>query len=225
MQKCAPLFLAFSFLLLAASCTQKEGEPVDLGHAYYPAEPGHWVIYDVDSLFYDDFTGQTLHYQYQVKELAESVFIDEQGVHRIRIQRCWRQNPGDPWQVKNVWQARLMPSRLERTEENITYIPLAFPPGPGNTWNGNAYNTKEPQQYRYTSVHEPYQVNSHSFDSTLTVLQKELVTLISEDFQQQVYARHVGMIYKKFVQLTKQVDGTIVKGTDYSYSISAFGKE
>lgn len=230
MQKSDPgsakaIFTVFFFLLLLASCTQQNAEPVDMGYAYYPAEVGHWVVYDVDSVVYDDFTGETHHYQYQVKELTESIFIDQEGIERMRLERYWRRQPDDHWLVKDVWQARLLPSRLERTEENITYVKLAFPPGHNNSWNGNAYNTKDPLKYEYTSVHEPFQVEGHSFDSTLTVLQKELLTLISEDFRQEVYARNVGMVYRKHVELKKQVDGTIVKGVDYSYNISSFGKE
>lgn len=230
MQKSYPgsakaIILVFTFLLLWASCTQQDAEPLDMGYAYAPAGVGHWVVYDVDSVVYDDFTGETLQYHYQVMELTESLFIDEEGIQRMRLERYWRQQPDDHWQVKDVWQARLMPSRLERTEENITYLKLAFPPGQDNTWDGNAYNTRDPQKYRYTNVHAPYQVGGHAFDSTLTVLQKELTTLISEDFQQEVYARGVGMVYKKHVALTKQVDGTIVKGVDYSYSISSSGNK
>lgn len=230
MQKSYPgsanaLFTAFFFLLLCSSCTRQTAEPVVMGYSYFPAAVGHWVVYDVDSVVYDDFTGETRHYQYQVKELTQSIFIDEEGIERLRLERYRRQQPDDQWQATDVWQARRLPSRLERTEENITYVRLTFPPGRDNTWNGNAYNTKEPQKYQYTGVHEPFQIEGHTFDSTLTVLQKELQTLISEDFRQEVYATNVGMVYKKYVELTKQVDGTIVKGVDYSYIISSFGKE
>jgi hypothetical protein len=211
--------------LLITSCEDRAADPVDMGYDYYPAEVGHWVIYDVDSVVYDDFTGEVLQYNYQVKELVESVFSDGEGHESLRLERFWRQDEGDSWQIKNVWQSRRLPARLEKTEENITYVKLTFPVRRNATWDGNAFNTKASQQYRITEAHLPYQVNGHSFDSTATVLQKQLQTLISEDFQQEVFARNVGMIYKKYVKLSKEVDGTIVAGVDYSYTISSFGMD
>lgn len=66
-------------------------------------------------------------------------------------------------------------------------------------------------------------INNIHLDSTLTVLQKSTYTLISEDFQQEVYATHIGLVYKKYVSLEKLPTGVITSGTDYSYTLHSFG--
>lgn len=217
--------IACLFILMMIGCEQQTAEPVEMGYFFYPDTPGHWVVYDVDSVVYDDFTGEMYTYQYQVKELVESTFTDGEGKPGLRLERYWRHDQADSWVVSNIWQARRLTTRLEKTEENISYIKLTFPVKKNATWDGNAYNSSEPLTYRFTEVYNPLQLNGFSFDTTATVLQKQLYTLISEDFQQEIFAKDVGMIYKKYVKLTREVDGTIVGGIDYSYSIFDFGME
>jgi hypothetical protein len=220
-----PVFLGF-MVLLAFACQDKDYSPSEMFYEYFPDSPGHYVIYDVDSLVYDDFSGEVLNFNYQVKEVIESRFIDSEGLESLRLERFKRQSPADNWQVKNIWQARLLPSRAEKTEENITYIKLVFPPKEGQTWNGNAYNTLPSQTYRITDAHKPYLIAPGlAFDSTVSVVQRNFFTVISEDLQEEKYAKHVGLIYKRYRKVTKQVDGTITSGVDYSYRIISYGKE
>jgi hypothetical protein len=219
------LLFLFIVVLLLASCDQETEGPVYMGYEYFPDQIGHWVIYDVDSTFYDDFTGLVHHYQYQVKELNHSTFIDGTGRAVLLIERYIRDDAQDTWRMKNIWQARRLAQRAERNEENVTFIKLAFPLRKNHQWDGNAFNYYPSQQYRYVNVHEAFSVNDLSFDSTATVLQKELYTLISEDLQQEVYAKNVGLLFKRFKELSKTIDGTVVAGVDYSYTINSFGND
>lgn len=222
-----PLSFVFGLVLLFTfACQDTEYAPSEMFYEYFPDSPGHFVIYEVDSVVYDDFTGQVLNFNYQVKELIESRFIDGEGLESLRLERFIRQSPEDQWQIKNIWQARILPSRAEKTEENITYIKLVFPPNEGRTWDGNAYNNLPSQTFRITDAHKPYLIAPGlQFDSTVTVLQRNFFTAISEDLQEEKYARNVGLVYKRFRKVTKQVDGTITSGFDYSYRIISYGKE
>jgi hypothetical protein len=220
------LFLSLSITVFFGACSNEEGAPADMFYEYFPDTPGHFVVYNVDSVVYDDFTGQTLTYNYQVKELIESRFLDGEGKESIRLERFIRQNPQEPWEIKNIWQARVLAGRAEKTEENITYIKMVFPPRLGQNWDGNAYNTMPSQTYRITEAHKPYLITpTLSFDSTVTVLQNDFFTLISEDLQEEKYARHIGLVFKRYRKVNKQVDGTITSGVDYSYRIVEFGEE
>ncbi len=220
------ILLLGSLLFFLAACSNEEATPTDMFYQYFPDVPGHFVIYDVDSVVYDDFTGQTITYQYQVKELVESRFIDGEGKESIRLERYIRLGSQQSWEVKNIWQARVLPGRAEKTEENLTYIKMVFPPRLGQTWNGNAYNILPEQNYRITEAHKPYLISpSLTFDSTVTVLQQDFFTLISEDLQEEKYAKHIGLVYKRYRSVTKQPDGSIIGGVDYSYRISEFGME
>jgi len=219
------LFLG-SMLFFMAACSNEEATPANMYYEYFPDVPGHFVIYDVDSVVYDDFTGQTLTYQYQVKELIESRFFDGEGKESLRLERYIRQSTQEAWEIKNIWQARVLPARAEKTEENLTYVKLVFPPKLGQTWNGNAYNTLPAQNYRITEAHKPYLISpTLTFDSTVTVLQNDFFTLISEDLQEEKYSKHIGLVFKRYRSVTKQPDGSIISGVDYSYRISEFGME
>jgi len=219
-------FLLSGLLVFLAACSNEEARPADMFYEYFPDVPGHFVIYDVDSVVYDDFTGQTITYQYQVKELIESRFIDGEGKESIRLERFIRLSALEPWEIKNIWQARVLPGRAEKTEENLTFIKIVFPPRLGQTWNGNAYNILPEQNYRITDAHKPYLISpALTFDSTVTVLQNDFFTLISEDLQEEKYAKYIGLVFKRYRSITKQPDGSIIGGVDYSYRISEFGME
>ena len=214
------------FLAVFAACDQEQADPVNMHYSYFPETEGHFVIYEVDSIVYDDFTGQVIEYEYEVKELIESRFIDGEGKESLRLERYIRLDEESAWEMKDVWQARVLRDRAEKTEENQTFIKLVFPPDLGSRWNGNAYNTMPEQEYRITEAHKPYLINpSLTFDSTLTVLQSDFFTLISEDFREEKYAKHVGMVFKRFRNVDKEPDGTIIRGVDYTYQVKAFGQE
>ncbi|MGL4599751.1 MAG: hypothetical protein ACRCYO_19650, partial [Bacteroidia bacterium] len=67
-------------LVLVSVVACKKDKPVpDLGYTYFPDQVGHWAIYEMDSTVYDDFTNDTVHYRYQIRELIESEFTDNQG--------------------------------------------------------------------------------------------------------------------------------------------------
>lgn len=218
-----PCFFAIVGALSLPSCDTNDGEPVFLGQDYFGHTLGNYKIYQVDSTFYDDFLGEIFEYSYQVKEVNQEFFTDSQGRETLRLERFYRLDDTKSWQIKNVWSSVLEKSRALKTEENITYLKLVFPIKRNATWNGNLFNNKPNQSYRITALHEQYTLKDITFDSTITVLQRDFSTLIGEDFQYEIYAKGVGMIKKKFVSLDKEIDGTIIRGVDYTYSLIEYG--
>ncbi|MDX9940837.1 MAG: hypothetical protein RBS53_01315 [Bacteroidales bacterium] len=218
--------IILGILVILAGCQEEQTDPEKMYYSYFPDTVGQFVLYAVDSVVYDDFTGQVLHFEYEVKELIKSRFTDGEGKESLRLERYIRSDGESDWEIKDIWQARVLPDRAEKTEENITYIKLVFPPKAGSRWNGNAYNTLPEQGYRVTEAHKPYLISpSLSFDSTVTVLQNDITTLISEEFQEEKYAKNVGLVFKRYKKLEKEPDGSIVRGVDYSYQIKAFGQD
>ncbi len=52
--------VVISLLCLAFfSCKKTENEPVDIGLNYHPNQTGHFKIYKVDSIVFNDFTLET----------------------------------------------------------------------------------------------------------------------------------------------------------------------
>jgi hypothetical protein len=226
---CKFRFIFLTFLLpllwIFQACETTEGEPVYTGEEYFGFTTGKWLHYKVDSIVYDDFLGEIFTYSYEVKEINKEFFTDSQGINKIRIERFFRVNNMQDWQIKNVWTSYLQPIRAVKTEENINFVKLVFPVSERKTWNGNVFNSKDEQSYFISDIHQPYTLGNLSFDSTLTVLQNNFVTLIGEEFQYEMYAIKVGMIYKKYVDLEKEIDGTIIRGVDYSYTLIDYGDD
>jgi len=211
------------FILLAFSSCKRETEIVDLHYDYFPVKIGTWVIYDVDSIAYNDFTSTVDTFDFQVKEIIESEFTDNEGRPTQRIERYYRDNSNSPWLLKNVWAANRTEKTAERVEENIRYIKLIFPIVKNAKWDGNKANTLDEIQYEFKDIHSAYSLNSLSFDSCLVVQHENELTLFTNIFGQEVYANHIGNIYRKYTNLVKQADGTITSGFDYNYKAISWG--
>jgi len=213
------------FLWVFQACETTEGEPVYTGEEYFGFSEAKWIHYRVDSIVYDDFLGEVFNYSYEVKEINKEFFTDSQGINKIRIERLYREDDQQDWRIKNIWTSYLQPSRAIKTEENISFVKLAFPVTERKTWDGNVYNSIDEQVYTFLDIHQPHELGSLSFDSTLTVMQNNFVTLIGEEFQYEMYATNVGMIFKKYVDLEKEIDGTIIRGVDYTYTLIDYGDD
>lgn len=219
------LFIVFAFV----SCKKDSTiPPVDMGYKYFPVNKGHWIIYDVDSTVWDDFfpledPRHDSTYNFQLKEITESIFNDNASRTTERIERYKKIGSLD-WYLKNVWFSNLTNSTAEKVENNIRYLKLTFPIRKGLTWNGNIYNTEDKQDYTYKEIHAPYSINGISFDSTLTVVQKvDTNSLIKKEFAIEVYAKNIGLIYKKQFTKETQINGSIVKGLEYTLKIKSWG--
>jgi hypothetical protein len=215
------LLLFFSFAIF--SCKHETLKPVDLSNDYYPSNIGHWVTYKVDSTLYNDNDGSVTNYHYTIKEFIESKYLDIQNRPTLRIERFI--NTDSSWRICDVWASNLTLTTAEKVEENIRFVKLIFPIVNGQVWNGNAFNSLEPQEYKYANVFHPYTVDGITFDSTVTIIQAN-DTIQNTKYQLEVYAKNIGLIYKRYKDVKTDFPfhpDSIVKGTDYTYKIIDFG--
>jgi hypothetical protein len=219
--KVTPIIVIILFLSFL-SCKKEKELPLDMGFKYFPVNIGHRVIYDVDSISYNDFTGHVDSFKFQIMEKVESVFSDNEGRETQRLERYKRLNDTSAWFIKDIWIENLTETTAEKVEENVRIVKLIFPPQENAKWDGNLYNTNGVQDYLFKDVHSSYSMNNKMYDSTVSVIQKQEYTLISEKFEKEIYAAHIGLIYKKFVNLTKEPTGVIKKGIDYSYTLNSY---
>ncbi|HNQ13118.1 MAG TPA: hypothetical protein PKH65_08585 [Bacteroidia bacterium] len=200
MKKYIPLFCIVICGFWA--CEKNETtEAVYLGTNYYPSQVGYELIYDVDSIIKDKFTGLTDTFQYQIKERIDSIYIDNEGRPTMRVERYKRNTSNEPWIIHRVWAANKSNTYVHRVEENIRYVKMIFSVLANKKWDGNAFNTLGERIYRYQNAHTPGQVGTFNFDSTLTVLQYEDTTLINKDSYIEKYATNVGMFYKENISI------------------------
>ncbi|MCF8296322.1 MAG: hypothetical protein K9J13_02155 [Saprospiraceae bacterium] len=218
--------LVLIFLIFNISCKKDSSlPPVDMGYDYFPTTIGQWIIYDVDSIDFNEFQGTVDTFIFQIKEVIESSFIDNEGRQAERIERYYRLNDTIPWVLSDVYTSTRTNMRAERFEENISYIKMAFPIKLGSVWDCNATNTLDAEECSYEDIHTPYSESGITFDSTVAIVQDEFITLISEDFSKEIYAKHIGLIHKENVHITlNPLTGEITSGVNYKYSINSYGK-
>ena len=215
-------FLSLFFVLILVSC-KKETLLIDTGQDYFPVRTGNWVIYDVDSIFYDDFLDSVFYFTFQVKEVIESEFMDNEGRATLRIERYYRDSLEAVWALKDVWTANRTPRTAEKVENNTRFIKLIFPIVKNAKWDGNKANNLDENKYEYTDIHTAYTVDTQTFDSCLIVQHENELTLFTQKFSQEVYAKNIGKIYSNNINIEKLADGTIVSGFDYTYKVVSWG--
>jgi len=194
-------------MLLFLSCQKDNPLPpaINYGYNYFPNTAKHYIIYNVDSTVRNTLkaTPDTT-YKYQIKEEIDSIFPDGSGRPTQRVVRYKRADSTKPWLVEKVWSANLTSLNAQRDEDNIIYVRLIFPVKLNATWNGNAYNTinnNDGSSYQYTSVDQPFTWNNTKFDSTLVVIEDSTQNFVSHRFYMERYARNVGRIYRKYIDL------------------------
>jgi hypothetical protein len=228
MQKAFWLILVLTVFLF--SCSKEKEEYVEpyLGHDYAGLEVGKYVIYDVDSFFYDDFNGMIDSSFYQIKEVVDAEFTDLEGDEAFKIIRYRKESDTTGWVLIDVWQSKLITTNFQKVEENVRFVKLIFPINVNDTWNGNILNNEGEQTYTYTAVNQSENIGGNALSSVLTVLQFEEINLIEEKVFEEKYAKGIGMVYKKSVDLTKEYNSSTGEferslGLDVTMTLSSYG--
>lgn len=233
------LLIILFFIVLIFSCKKETIGPVDVGYSYFPVNIGHWITYEVDSTVWDGFIdvdspGHVRTYHYNIREIVESEYYDNEGRLTQRLERYQKLCDTCDWFIKDVWAVNLTPSTAEKVEENYRFVKLAFPIESSASWNGNAFNILGEQDYEYEDIFEPYTVSSmnldstlnvNTFDSTVTVIENIDGNAIEAYNQYEIYAKNVGMIFRRYMALTSLdvVTHDTVAGKDYTYKIISYG--
>lgn len=224
--------LFFFFTGVAFYSCKKDVEtvpPVNMGYNYFPEDIGSYVIYEVDSIAYDDKSHAPDTTRYLLKEVIASSFIDNSGRPTLRIERFKKMYvdtvPYDSiaWVGPRVWYANKTATSAEKVEENKRYIKLVFPSKEGKEWDGNSFNSLGEKLYEIISSDESESLNGVAFDSVVTVKQYEQIDFIEYIYEMEKYARNVGLIYKVRDSLYDG-GGNDTIGFTYRQKIVSYGK-
>lgn len=235
------LVFILTIAVIFSACKKKTNPEtwVVSGYDYYPTTIGNFVVYDVDSIVYDEFTSDTTHYKYRIKEKLEEEFTDPENKAAIKIARYIKKfdatKPYDsiPWTIKDIWQANVSKTNVEVVEENVRFTKLIFPVKEGATWDGNAKNTIGQWDYTYSYIDNPEYVNSIPFEKTLLVTQKNFRTLISWQYYIEKYVTGVGLVYREIIDIKHPVTPTTTPvnsipqktGLIYKSQVISYGHE
>lgn len=200
--------ILFAISEAVSSCKKKDPEvKSDLGEAYYPPTIGKYIVYDVDSIVFDEFTYDSTFYKYQIKEKIEEEYTDQQGKPALKLVRYIKKYSAAtsysamPWTIKDVWQVNITTKDVQVVEENVRFVKLIFPVKKSAEWNGNSMNTIGEWTYTYSYIDTPESINSISFPLVLCVTQKNFCTLISRDYYIEKYAKDIGLVYREIIDL------------------------
>jgi hypothetical protein len=218
-------------LVIATSCAGDEASPLVHGSDYLPLQTGFFHVYAVQETIYSNGS-EPLTLNYEIRTEVIDSFPSGNDQYTYVIHRSKRDPGSDLWQPLDTWSARQQPNEWVITEGNTSYVKIKLPLTLENVWNGNAFNSRGSDEFRYTDVASPLEINGIPFESTLTVEQEENDdVIVFRDERKEIYALHVGLVYKEIIQLNyctadaclgqQKVD----HGVEMKMTISAYGKE
>ena len=218
------IYIVFTSITLIFGCKKSNSESVKYYYNYFPLEIGAWIEYDVVDIIHSQLGSDTA--EYQLKEIAAEEFLDNEGRLTYRIERYWRDDSNANWSVKDVWYSNITRTTAEKVEENMRFTKLIFPINISKYWDGNAYNNLEEWEYYYDSLHKPKLINNLSFDSTITVIQRDNENVVEYEKVKEIYATDIGLIYKRHIDLDINLSNIldINSGRELEMTVTAYGK-
>lgn len=207
-------------LFLCGCAEDPDYSVIDLGYDYFPNRVGSFIEYEVDSIHYDIEIDTTHFY---LKEVIAEDFIDDEGNLATRVERYKKFAMQDEYVLTDVWTQMRTATTAERVEENVRFVRLVFPLNANATWDGNAYNTEDPWDYTYEEVGTSHTLEGFSLNDVVRVDQRLNVNLVDQEEAWEIYARDIGLVQKKFSDLTYQ-DFEII-GVDYELTMINYGVE
>lgn len=232
-------FLFISVLaLLIVACDKSEPYqfPIDnaLDNSYFPLDSGSWREFCVTSITIDEPIALFDTQRYYVREQIGDIFVDNVGDTMRQIERFRRKSLTSDWERQNSWLAYVRGVEVIEVEENTRYIKMDLPLFEGKTWNGNAYNrtdTLEEYQYCVEDIDVYMQIGEFSFDSVLSISQKNELTAITKVSFVERYAKNVGLVQKQQIDIYSDtynpnidIEDRITQGTLIYYDLIGFGK-
>ena len=217
------LILIFTFIGFL-SC--KKTTAPDFHYGYFGYEQGRYVIYDVLDITHSTeaiIEHDTL--RYQLKTYWGDIYIDNEGREGKEFIRYFRNSSADAWALTDVYYGLYDGIRAELVEENQRRVKLVFAPTLSKEWDANAYNLDEVLDCYYDEIHQSYDVNGCSFDSTLIVEQADEGNGIDTIRKYEVYAKDVGLIYKHSKVNDYQFQTTPQDGKEYYLTYVSHGFE
>ncbi len=216
------LFFLLMGLVLQVSCedTKEDFQLDSLGYNYYPLEVGNYWIYQVDSVEYIDLGAIKDTSRSYVREEIVEEFVDQVGDTIFRIERKVSPTQDYNWKVKDEWATEKNQTRVTRTEENLKYIKLVFPPTENISWDGNSFIPEGTEvfvagetmdffldwSYKVLSLDQTETIGDTEYEKVVTTqnADSDELDLLHRRYVIEKYARDVGLVYKKHTILDTQ---------------------
>jgi hypothetical protein len=205
----------FLLFIIHFSCDPVEYSEVKSYDEYFPIELKNEKKFLVTNIIHNSFGKDTS--SYFLKEIITESFIDLEGDTAYRIERYWKTDTIQSYNIKDVWVAKKSINSLQQIEENISYTKLIFPIDQNSFWNGNAFNNLGYQEYIVQSIHTAFTLNNLTFDSCITINQHYKSNLLQYENSQEIYSLGLGLVYKEEIvtQINNGNQNDILQGSEY----------
>jgi len=229
-------YLSIVIILVAMACQKQEIKqyPLAFDYSYFPLDSGMWKHYEVTYITIDSASKVYDTVEYQVREVYTAWVLNASNDSMMRMELFNRDSSHHSWKPQSVWQLGINYDEALQIEENVKFVKIKFPAIVNSFWDGNAYNrmdTLKVYDYTITAIDEPESINSLSFDSVLTVTQKEKVTNIDKLHFYEKYAKGIGLVEKQQVDIYSDILGSslpieqrVTQGTLYYKKLIDYGK-
>ena len=187
------------FLIIISSCKPINYVNEDYHSKYFPIGLNQEKEFLVTNINHSSFGKDTV--TYYLKEVISEKFLNLEGDSAYRIERFWKTDSIDNYEIKDIWVANKSLNFAQLVEENIRFTKLIFPFDVNVVWDGNAFNNQQSQEYRIESINIPYNVNGLSFDSSITVIQNYKSNLLEYENSKEIYVIGVGLVYKEEIEV------------------------
>ena len=220
--------------IFALSCESENNNiavqdmPVD----YFPLRKGAFQIYDVHMVEYT--LGVRSESDYQLRTLIVDSIDRGNGTYSYVQYQYERESESQTWAYTGTWSVQADERELVVNEANTSYLKYKFPLYKGYTWNGNAYNSMEPNDYVMEDIKVSKTVGNQAYSDCLVVNQadnQDFVVFL--DQRSEIYARSIGLISKNVRQLYYCTDSNsgclgqqiVERGVEYTQTLLMHGQE
>ncbi len=204
--------LCLAFVASACNSNATDTTPAidpDTGKSYFFLKEGQFREYEVFEIRYlaVDISDT---FRYQLREEVKEEFVNN-GVTSNIIHRFRREDASQEWLLDSVWSARVDTDRAVSVENNIPIVKMLFPSLEGRKWNGNAFNTKDEDEFiittfdpaqdedNNTSYQVPIPGRAISFSEVMVVEQNQDEDMITfRDNRVEVYKDSIGLVFKQY---------------------------
>ncbi len=204
------IILLLIVALCIGSCSKEEVDTesnLGIYTDYYPLSIGNYHTYLVDSIYYNDFTGKSDTFQFQLKELIADTFYDESNLLNYRLERFHKFKDTSntsfstiAWSFTDVWFITKTETTIQRVEENIRISSLTNPIKNGTSWDGNAFNILEKRNFTYSNFGETI----NEYPNSIKVIQSDVENLIQKIRFEQDFAKNIGITRYYYMKVESQ---------------------
>lgn len=207
MRFCSKIVCLLGAISLAVSCSKSNQQPenVNLGYQYFPLADGYWIRYSVTEITIDAPIARYDTLRYELKEVFRPSDFDStaDGTHWY-IEQWRRSDSSKIWQKVSAASLLKNVRMLLRTDNNIPVVKQCYPFTKKTSWNGNAYNRLEDQDYTIVSVAQKETIGAFAYDSVTTVEHYATESLYEKEYEDEKYASCVGMVQRTTINVESQ---------------------